>query len=187
MQRHPSRHMAFFCLLVLFAVFSHATAENLTIEDHENSEGAADRILSLLSPLQCQEPFESFVGLCLKWIPLYRNWSVAEENCTAMGGHLVWINNAEEYELIRKFVAKTFHGFFWIGLHRVNGSFKWSSRNTGRRRIRERKDHLWRFIQVTEDLLVYKDHTTLLLSAAWRQTMQFSTISSFCFSRWTNN
>ena len=119
--------MSFASRCVFFAVIA-VTAAAPEVLVNENPElSPVQRLLTRPSP-ECAPPFESFGGMCLllnaKWVL----WPQAEAFCSDKGGHLVWMADADESYVIRKFARSKRTSYFWIGLHRKNdSSLGWSS------------------------------------------------------------
>ncbi len=53
------------------------------------------------------------------------SWEQAKEKCEALGGHLVVINNADEFAVVTQLASDAGVTYVWIGGHRENGTVIW--------------------------------------------------------------
>ena len=52
-------------------------------------------------------------------------WTQAAANCSRLGGHLVVINNEEEFNEVVRLAEEAGLTYVWIGAHRISGVEKW--------------------------------------------------------------
>ena len=53
------------------------------------------------------------------------SWEQAKEKCAALGGHLVVINDADEFTAVAELARVAGVDYVWLGGHRVNGAIVW--------------------------------------------------------------
>ncbi len=58
------------------------------------------------------------------------SWEQAEEKCEALGGHLVVINDADEFAEVTQLASDAGVTYVWIGGHRENGTVVWVDSST---------------------------------------------------------
>lgn len=59
------------------------------------------------------------------------SWAQAQQRCTELGGHLVVINDKEEFDRIVAMAEEKGVPRIWIGCHRVDGKMVWENGQTG--------------------------------------------------------
>lgn len=75
---------------------------------------------------QSSEPVEHHYEIFVEDV----SWEQAKEKCEALGGHLVVINDADEFAAVTQLAAEKGVTYVWIGGHRENGTVIWEDGST---------------------------------------------------------
>ncbi|XP_039608757.1 CD209 antigen-like protein C [Polypterus senegalus] len=77
----------------------------------------------------CPQLWRPFKSKCYFFSTVEMNWSLSQENCTAMGGHLVIIESEDEQEFLLQEANIT---QYWIGLtdSEEEGAWHWVDKST---------------------------------------------------------
>jgi hypothetical protein len=97
---------------------SQSEAEGQETEDEESDEQSSE---------QSTTPREHSYELVVADV----SWTQAAERCEAMGGHLVTINDAEEFNTVVALAEAQGVDRIWIGCHREKGVLIWEGDQTG--------------------------------------------------------
>uniref|UniRef100_A0A8C4RJ34 C-type lectin domain-containing protein n=1 Tax=Erpetoichthys calabaricus TaxID=27687 RepID=A0A8C4RJ34_ERPCA len=70
----------------------------------------------------CPQLWRPFQSKCYFFSTVEMNWTLSQDNCTAMGGHLVIIESEDEQEFLQQEANNT---QYWIGLTDSETEGKW--------------------------------------------------------------